>query len=297
VVFGLLKFAIMPRFLGGSEAYVHQYKNLLGPGQQGFGGVLKTVLANPFFTLTSLLERDKLIFVLQLFTPLAFLPLRRSIGWLCCVPGFFFTLLATEYPPLIQISFQYTAYWTPFLFIAVVAAVEQLRNLESATARLVPSSGAPASLLAFGARRRAWLLAFAGAMVVASFQFGAILNKRNTRGGFGPYRFGLTVEDHTRHGQVYRLIAQVPPRAKIVASEMLVPHVAQRPDAYTLRMGLYDAEYLLFESPNGGEERQHTLEALHDGAFGVVDIQGPFVLAKRGHATKRNAEVLAQLGN
>jgi uncharacterized membrane protein len=291
LVFGALKFVIMPRFLGGAEAYVHQYKNLLGPGQQGFGGVLKTVLGNPFFTLGTLIERDKLIYVLQLFAPLAFLPFRRSIGLLLCVPGFFFTLLATEYPPLIQISFQYTAYWTPFLFIACIAA------LEGFEAELAPGRPAAAQAV-WGAQasRRAWVIAFAGAMLAGSFQFGAILNKRNTHGGFGPYRFGLTAEDHTRHAQVQELIALVPPRAKIVASEFLVPQVSGRPDAYTLRMSIYDAEYLLFESPPGGEERQHVIEALHDGAFGVVEVKGPFVLAKRGHPTTRNAEVLAGFG-
>jgi uncharacterized membrane protein len=290
-VFGALKFAIMPRFLGGSEAYVHQYKNLLGPGQQGFGGVLKTVLGNPFFTLQTLIERDKLIYLLQLFAPLAFLPFRRSIGLLLCVPGFFFTLLATEYPPLIQITFQYTAYWTPFLFIACIAALEGFQQ------DLAPGKPAAAQAIwSAQAARRGWVIALAAATVACSFQYGAILNKRNTRGGFGAYRFGLTAEDHTRHQQVHELIALVPPLAKIVASEMLVPQVSGRPDAYTLRMNLYDAEYLLFESPPGGEERDHVIQALHDGAFGVVEVKGPFVLAKRGHPTTRNAEVLSAFG-
>jgi len=61
----------------------------------------------------------------------------------------------------------------------------------------------------------------------------------------------------------------VPPRAKIVASENIVPHVSNRPDAYTLRMGLFDADYLLFEAPRGGEEGTYVKDALA-GQFGVV---------------------------
>jgi uncharacterized membrane protein len=282
LVFGIQKFLIMPRFLNGTQAFIHQYKDLLGRDEVGFGGVLKTVLANPFFTMTSLLERDKLVYLLQIFAPLAFLPWRRPIGLLCCVPGFLFTLLATQYPPMIQISFQYTAYWTPFLFIASIAALDRLRVNERAN-------------LIGPAHRHAWVVALVGAMLVSNFQFGAVLDKHNTRGGFGPYRFGLVDEDNVRHANAYALIAKVPPRAKIVASEMIVPHVSSRPDAYTLRAGIYDAEYLLFEFAIGGDERPHALEVLRDRSLGIVDVRGQFVLAKRGHATNRNAEVLAQL--
>jgi uncharacterized membrane protein len=283
VYFVLLKFAIMPRFLAGSEAFAYMYKNLVGTGEHGFGGVLKTVFANPFYTLGTLLEKDKLVYALQLFAPFAFLPFRRSTGLLFCVPGFFFTMLSTEYEPTIQISFQYTAWWTTFLFIASIAALEHLK----VEAKAVP---------ALDFSRRAWVIAFAGATLLASYQYGAILDKSNARGGFGPYRFGLTAEDHVRHKQVHELIVLVPPRAKIAASELLVPQVSTRPDAYTLRHGLFDAEYLLFESPPGGEERERVLDALKNQKFGVMDVRGPFVLAKRDYKQTRNAEVLSAMG-
>ena len=66
----------------------------------GFGGVLKTVFGNPGYTTTVLLERDKMLYLLQVVAPLAFFPWRRPIGILCTVPGFVFTLLGTRYPAL-----------------------------------------------------------------------------------------------------------------------------------------------------------------------------------------------------
>jgi uncharacterized membrane protein len=282
--FVVQKFVIMPHFAGGAQAFIGMYKNLTGKDEHGFGGVIKTVVANPVFTLNSLLERDKLIYVLQLFAPVAFLPFRRPIGLLMCVPGFFFTLLATEYPPLVQISFQYTAWWTPLMFIGTVASLERWRQREQAG--LI----APAS-------RRAGVVALAGAMLVCTFQFGAILDKHNTKGGFGLYRFGLTAEDHARHANAYALIAQVPPLAKIVAGERIVPQVSARPDAYMLRGAIYDAEYLMFETPLWGEERDHVLPVLRDGSFGIVDERGEFVLARRGAPTTRNAEIRRKLGD
>jgi len=140
--FVAMKMVIMPLQRGGQEAFIHQYAGLIPEGGKGFGGVLKTVLGNPVFTLGVILERDKLIYLLEIFLPLAFFPLRRAIGILCCVPGFLFTLLSTGYRPLYQISFQYTAHWTAYLFIALIANLawvgreaSQLRDCISLSAK------------------------------------------------------------------------------------------------------------------------------------------------------------------
>lgn len=276
--FAVVKMTLMPHFLGGQSSYIHQYKGLLAEGDAGYGGVLKTVFANPAFTLGSLLERDKIVYLLQIMAPLAFLPWRFPVGMLCCLPGFFFTLLSTQYPPLIQISFQYTAYWTSFLFIAVVAAVQR----------------ADAPSRARG-RGRAWMTALVTCTLITSNQYGAILQQHTVRGGFGAYRFGHEEADHQRHRDLYALVAQVPPRAKIVASESLVAHVSSRPDAYTLRIGVFDAEYLLAWIPPRGDETGNVVEALTNQRFGVVERRGDFVLARRGHPDGGNAAVLAAI--
>jgi uncharacterized membrane protein len=275
VYFVLLKMIIMPRLLEGHSSFIHQYAGLLPEGDSGFGGVLKTVFGNPAFTLTSLLQEDKLVYVLQIAAPLAFIPWRTPIGLLCSVPGFFFTLLATGYPPLIQESFQYTAYWISFLFLALVV------NLASAPGEVV---------------RRSWIVAFTAAMLVMSHQYGAVLQTNTIRGGFGPFRFGITNDDRKNHTDLYALIAQIPPRAKVVSAEMIVAHVCNRPDSYTLRTGVYDAEYMLFTIPSRGDEAPFVLNALRLGEFGVVDVRGQFALAKRGSPTERNQAIVTQLG-
>lgn len=280
-----VKLFLMPRFLGGSESFIHQYAGLVPDGERGYGGVLKTVFANPGFTIGTLLEKDKLVYLLQIMTPLAFFSWRRPIGFLCVVPGFFFTLLETGYPPLVQTSFQYTAYWTTFLFVAVVANLDwlnamQFRNRERATE--------------FRASKIAWLLALGASMLVTTNQFGAFIQQNTIRGGFGQYRFNLLQSDVERHNRLYRLIAEVPPDAKIVSSETIVPHVSYRPNSYTLRTGIYDADYLLVWMPPRGDEFRPAADALRSGEFGVVDVAGEFVLAKKGAPTDRNAEVLSR---
>src|SRR6185369_12381538 len=127
--------------------------------------------------------------------------------------------LATNYPPLIQTSFQYTAYWTTFFFIAVIDNLEFF--VDSGRA-------APARALEFRSTRRAWLVAMTACMMITSYEFGALFQQHTVRGGFGQYRFDLTEADRERHARLYKLIALVPPRAKIVSSELIVPQIASR---------------------------------------------------------------------
>ncbi len=124
--FLVMKLGVMPHFGNGSESFVNQYSGLVPPEGHGFGSVLETVVGNPVFTGNAILERDKLTYLLQLFVPLLFVPLARRIGLLLVLPGFLFTLLSTGYAPLNQISFQYTSYWTAFVFIGVVLGLERL---------------------------------------------------------------------------------------------------------------------------------------------------------------------------
>jgi uncharacterized membrane protein len=273
-----LKFIIMPRFLGGVDAYIHQYAEMLGKGEHGFRGVLKTAFGNPGFTIGKLLESDKLVYTLQIVVPLAFLPWRRPIGLLCTVPGFFFTLLSTKYWPLLQISFQYTAYWTSFLFLAVVTNLEHLHKHVGVAAR------------------KAWMVALVLTGIAASYQYGAMLQQNTARGGFGRYVFGVTASDRKNHDDLYALIKQVPPQAKIVSSELVVAHVASRPDSYTLRTGVFDAEYAIVMTPIRGDEATQFAPLLRAGTFGVIERRGKFVLAKRGHTTQNNESILKALG-
>ncbi|MEY2931100.1 MAG: hypothetical protein RL033_1849 [Pseudomonadota bacterium] len=282
VYFVSMKMIIMPRFLDGSEAFLEQWQALVPAGEHGSRAVLMTVAGNPVFTFRSLLEQQKLLYFLQLASPLAFLPWRRPIGFYLMVPGFFFTLLTVGAAPLIQISFQYTAHWTAFLFVGVVMNLEALsRPKDSAdTAGLV--------------RKHAWLATLALMTLLTTYQLGAVLQQNTVRGGFGPYKFGTTEEDRERARQLRVLADQIPSLAKLSGSQYTLPQVASRPDAYYLRNGSFDAEYLLFELPPQHNEVRALQQALR-GEFGVVEQQGPFVLARRGQPTNANADILRQL--
>lgn len=276
VVFVVQKLIVMPTGLDGFPAYVNQYQGLVAPGDQvTYGSVLKTVFTNPGFTFLSLMERPKLVYALHVFVPLLFLPLRRPMGWLFCLPGFFFTLLATQYPPLLSIHFQYTAYWSMFVFLAVGWVMAAAASPE---------------------RRAAMAVGVALAMAAATVNYGAWVRPVAAGGAWDQHHFQLTDEDHRRHADAYALIGRIPADAKVAASERLNPHVSSRKEAYTLRGTAFDAEYMLFEQPAlRGDEKAALLPLVERNEVGVVDARGGFWLLRRGESPARNAELLPLL--
>ena len=283
--FVLLKVVIMPK-VGGGESFVMMYKDLLPAGEETYEGMMKTVVGNPFFMLGTLIERDKLLFLLELLVPLAFIPLRRPIIILLLIPGFFFTLLSTGYAPLIQISFQYTFHWTVFLFIGLVAVLAPRED------RLAPP---PDRAL----RNHARLVAIACAMIPTSYQMGAFFQQHTARGGFTTYNFETTPRDLVDRATFAQIIRNIPPRGTVAASDNLVPQISNRPVAYTLRFSIFDADYVLFfvdPTRIDGSERAKVTEALMAGTFGVVEVKPPFGVAKRGYSTALNNQVLSPWG-
>ncbi len=273
--FVALKMFIMPRFSNG-ESFTFIYAKLLPPGDRTFGGVLKTVLANPWFTADTLLDEGKLIYALQMVVPLAFVPLRRPLALLFVLPGFFFTLLTTGYGPTISLHYQYNVHFTTFLFVALVLVLAVEDRV----------------------RRAASLGAIALTTVACSFQYGAVLQHHTSFGGPIPYTFGVTREDRRRRHALDAVVRHLPPDAKVSCSAFTTPQVSSRADAYAMTLGVYDANYLLFPSERAdfiGDERRKVTELLTTGKFGIVEVDAPFALAERGHSTTGNATFLKRI--
>jgi hypothetical protein len=169
----------------------------------------------------------------------------------------------------------------PLLFLPVARPIGLVLAFERAAAR------GPGRLRALAA-------GVVAASLACSYLYGAVLQQDTARGGFDRFRFGTTSADLARRASLDALVAEIPPDARVSASEHLVPHVSGRENAYTLRFGLRDADYMLLQLPLRGDEHDPTGAALRDGSFGVVDDRGELVLAKRGESTARNASVLSR---
>ncbi|MGV3624205.1 MAG: DUF2079 domain-containing protein [Archangium sp.] len=268
--FVVLKMVIMPRFLGGAASYIHQYAAMLGEGDTGFGGVIKTLLSNPGYTMTWLMEPGKQQYVMLVLGPLVFLPLMRRGNLVLLLPGFFFTLLSTRYPALMMISFQYSAYWIPFVFLAAVTTLAWLAEKHVAAMRVA-------------------VLTMLLATVLHARQFGAVLHIENVHVHFSStYHLVPTPAEHARWADFKVVAAMIPDDAKVAATELLVPHFSSRDFIYTLRNGFLDAEWIIVTQPRNDEVGQ--VRAALDGEYGVVEVRNDFLLLRRGFPKSRNAE-------
>lgn len=281
--FLLMKFVLMPMAAPGAS-YASIYQGLLPEGETGFGGVLRTLLSNPGFVLASLLTLAKLEYALLILVPLAFVPLRRPLGALFLVPGVVFTLLSTDYGPTISITFQYTAFWSPYLF---VAAVLLLRT----------DSFDPPGTPEARAARVGWLSAFALMTLLCSYQYGAIFQQSTAGGGFHePFPFATTRLDLLQRQLRDEIMEALPPDAKVVASETVAPHVSNRANAYTLREGIRDAEYVVFALVSDTPGELEVLRPLlRSSRYGVVAANRSYALLRRGAPPTDNARVLQSL--
>ena len=279
-----MKMGVMPYFRDGNLTFVYYYEKLVpAGGPKGFGGVLLTIFGNPGHTLGTLLLSAKVKYFLQVMVPFAFLPFRKPIGFIFCLPGLMMTLLASR-SALYDIGFQYTTHWALEMFLASIVVLTMIKEPKQVSDQHGET------------RVRSWLMALALAMAATSYQHGAILQHNTARGGFSAFKFDRTDKDIERYQQLVSLRALIPPEAKVAGTENVLAHVSNRPDAYTVRSsGIQDAEYILFPYHIGGVDLERIHPVVDDGTFGIVEVAGSFVLAKRGHSAERNAEVLKRM--
>jgi hypothetical protein len=260
--FGVMKFAIMPLF--GSWWFSEIYKDLYPADDTSFRGVMRTLISNPGYVWKTLLTPEKLRYTLQVLAPLLFLPVRRVFLVPCILAGALSTLLTTGYGPTLDTGFQYIGNFIGYIFPAAAVALGLLaRDPEHGQARL-----------------RAAGLALAVATFVASVSWGAFSPRHFVHGGFGNTVKGPPSHEHIKKEQDLRaLAAQVPPDARLGATEAELPHLSTRLFIFALRDGLFDADYLLYDVNGYGAKNAE--EALARGEYAMVEERGQMKLLRK----------------
>ncbi len=263
--FALTKFVFMP--LGASHSsFADYYRNLQAPGVFGFWAVIETALTNPYFVFDEVFSPKRLLYLLHLFVPLLFFPLRAKSTWIGFVPAAIFTLMSSR-DPLYGIFFQYTVFWAPTAFLLLFMVLRR-RFFETG--------------------RRGALSANTGAVVLStllsSYLFGSVFESPKMRGGFGPISYEWTEDDQTQLDEFRKLAAMIPPDASVAATSREVPHLSNRRDAYSLLIGYFDADYILVRKTHvrkKDQARRAYDEALATGRYERIANEPTFMLWKR----------------
>lgn len=174
------------------------------------------LLQDPLSALRHAFSPDKLLYLFQLFAPLAFLCFAALEGWLLTSYGLLASLLASH-EPLFRLGFHYPLLVLPPAFLGLILVLE----------RWPPAW-------------RARALALAGVLAaVTCYRYGMIYPRHNFMGGFRPVDFHFSALERDRYREVAELSAMIPDEASVTASEILVPHLARRRQIETIRYAVH----------------------------------------------------------
>ncbi len=251
------------------KTYSHYYADLLPEG----GGPLTligNVIARPALALSVVMREAKLVFLLQLFVPLAFAPLLPRAGRAAMIYGLAFCLLASR-PAVFDIHFQYSTVLFP---VAIALVPYGLRRIREGG---LPGAGGPAGERVF----RGWVVALAVASALCAWKFGPFVPNGSFRAGPAPLVRSLSDEQQAAFDWLRAQVARIPEHASVGASMRMGPHVSSRMRAH-LYPDVLDVDWVLLdESETVGEGLGAHHRAVRSGALVEVARRGRLVLFER----------------
>ena len=232
--------------LGGKYGFGWYYKDM-SPEGKALGYILLSLLTNPTFAIDLALREAKVIFLLQLLLPLAFLPLFGKPWRFAAVFGLFYILLASR-RPVFSIHFQYSVVLFPVLFALTPIAIQRLREGD-----LPERIGLDRAQLV-----TVLLVCILASSLLMSWKFGGAVPNSAFRGGWARIPHTLTSQQERRYEEVRKLVDQIPANASVTVTARLGPHLSNRADVWRYQHGK-ESEYLMLDTRDlrGRLRREH----------------------------------------
>ncbi|MCB9569018.1 MAG: DUF2079 domain-containing protein [Myxococcales bacterium] len=269
-----VKLAVMPDAAllmqaDNTYSYASFYSEMIPRPEEGVRGLVLSLVTNPIYALGVLCKEEKLIFMIQLLLPLAFLPLfagRARILWLY---GMAFIGLASR-PHVFALNFQYSAVLFPMLFAATPQALAKIG--ESPRLRTLGIDGTRA--------RAAAVAAILAASTLVSWKFGVLVENTAFKAGWQPLTRDPDAKLRLRADRTREMVAKIPADAAVSASSEIGPQLSNRERIYRWP-DVRDAEYMLLGAWrfNGGERAR--LDRQAKTTFEVIDEHDGVILLKR----------------
>jgi len=275
-------FVIIPAISGGAQfSYVQNY-DWLGPST---GAIVRTVLTHPFTVARTVLGRDRWEYPVSLLFPLAFLPLLAPRILIAALPSFLLNIFASpHYAYQRDIFHQYSAFISPWLFIAAILAVAALADGTHPLYRLAPHVK--------DTLRRAPAAAIAASLLVVMlalslFQFA--YTKPDKVASWAESGGRISQVDRNRVASLDLLIPMIPNDAPLSVTNVAALHVPIRRYLYFFPgQEFYDAalidraDYILGDRRRDNGTEAAILDKLKvNGQWQLVKRQGDFELLHR----------------
>ena len=275
VYFVLVIKVLMPAL--GGDPLLDRFGGMMTPEAGGISGIVRTLVANPFYTFNFvLLDPAKLTYLVQLLLPVVLTPLLGGLGWIAAAPSFAVPFLSSAETQF-SIAYHYSAHLLPFVYFLAILGVQ----------RLGVRIGSKAALAA----------AILVASLAMNYTYGWVFSKQFEG-----------MPQRTAHAVAIGQIVQtaIPRNAAVSAMSDLVPHLSARKDIYLFPI-VKDAEYILFDTDSranfwpyeGPKAQSEAIAALlpyvASGAYGIVEWKDGVILLQKGSGSDDTGAAVSQV--
>ncbi len=207
--------------------------------------LIRSVIENPAFTLSQVFTQEKLLFLLQMFAPLCFLPLmgKKPARLILLIPMLLINLM-TRYSYGYDIYFQYTLGSAAILFYLSVAAYSEMGEK----------------------RKKTLICATLCSTVMACSTY------------LSPGYLGRTDDVKQRNEEIKQALSVIPDDASVAATDSPSGNLTERDELYYINSAnkIYsdvpkDVEYYAIRRGHGWERMEEVIEKLRD-TDGLTEI-------------------------
>ncbi|MDQ2784228.1 MAG: DUF2079 domain-containing protein [Chloroflexota bacterium] len=281
----LATLVIIPAFAGGRQFLYLENYGWLG---DNLGAIVRTITTHPLFVFRAVFARDWWDYPIGLLFALAFLPLLQPRALIIAAPSFLLNFFAgAPFADQRDIFHQYSAFITPWLFVAVILAVAALAQGTHPIMRAFPR------LRAIVKRRDQGRVAISLVLLMLAL---SVLQQGYTR----PNKIGDFLhhsENVPRVTAVDSLIPLIPPDAPLAVTSLAATRVPLRRALYAFPGNAsYDpalvdcAVYLLGDRQRDAATEGNKLDSLvASGEWRLVAQQGDFELLQ--HTAPSQSEI------
>ena len=287
---------IIPYFRGVQYSHVDRYYHLLEPfgwtPDQGsfFAAFVKTAVLHPLSMIGVVLDEHRILALLKLFGPVAFLSFFGPKELLIAVPALAFNLLSDGHEQY-EFKLHYPFGMMPFVYVSALVGVRNLAawighppyggRREEGHEGVARPAGYPSPCLVLGAA------ALIGALFLCRW-FGETPASRS----FAAEKVWRTAH----HRLVDAVLRRVPDDASVAAQFGVGAHLTHRLELTRFPDLARHPEYIVLDAraptwPLSPQEYLTTVtDLLRGGTYGVVEAGDGCVILRRGHSTARNDE-------
>jgi uncharacterized membrane protein/uncharacterized membrane protein YbhN (UPF0104 family) len=219
--------------------------------------ILKSILFDPARSLQIATDGDRLNYYKQLLGPLGFLPLAAPLFLIFATPDLVINIFSQK-SELYTIYYQYTAVITPFLFIATIYGIQNLR-------KFIPQI--PLSLIS---------IYLVGVGLYSAYLFGPLP-------GASDANIAVFTRPQQNKEAIKRELRRIPQAARVASTNNLGPQLSHREYLYTLPLGIDEAEYIAFllRDNSPALEKEAFVKVTEDKRFRLEFTDNTFYIFKR----------------